>query len=256
MQMKTTQDMTSQDTACEPPAASPSDAEFPSLVEGARYALLQRLAPALQHHLVGQLQPMDMIALMMERRLQAADPDLASIRQDCALLGNVSRTAVKSIIGMMGWIEPRPAATINVNTGVKECMELLVTEFRFNGFVIVNEVTPIDADVACRAFRTLLSASLVAFSDASKMPARLVLRAHAMAQQIKLTIDLHATEEVAKNAPSTSSRSLKWKDGEILAQAESVELTHGSTGVQLVFSYSTVNESTDFLEASVTQSSC
>ena len=216
--------------------------------------MLQRLAPALQHHLVGQLQPMDMITLMMEQRLQAADPDLSSIRQDCALLGNVSRTAVKSIIDMMGWIEPRPAATINVNTGVKECVDLLVTEFRFNGFVIVNEVAPLDADVACRAFRTLLSASLVALSDASKTPGSLVLQVHAVAQQIKLTIDLHTMEKVAKNAHSTNYRSLKWRDVEILAQAESVELTHGSTGVQLVFSYSTANESAGFLEGSATQS--
>lgn len=246
MQMKTSQDMTSQDTAGRPLAENPLDTEFPNLVEGARYALLQRLAPALQHHLVGQLQPMDMIALMMERRLQAADPDLASIRQDCALMGTVSRTAVKSIVGMMGWIEPRPAATINVSTGVKNCLELLVTEFRFNGFVIVNEVTPTDADVSSRAFRTLVSASLVALSDVSKTSARLVVRAQAMAQQVKLTIDLQATEKAAKSAPVASYRSLEWKDVEILALAESVALTHGSTGVELVFSRLAGNESVGF----------
>ena len=115
-------------------------AEFSDLEEGARYALLQRLAPALQHHMMGKFQSMDMIAAMMERRLKSADPDLAGIREDCASLGSVSRIAVKSIMDLMTWIEPKAASTLKFDTGVTECLGLLSTEFRFKGFVIVNEV--------------------------------------------------------------------------------------------------------------------
>ena len=44
------------------------------LEEAARYALLRRLMPAIRHHLVGEFQPIGMVAAMLERRLQAATP--------------------------------------------------------------------------------------------------------------------------------------------------------------------------------------
>ncbi|MDB5885179.1 MAG: hypothetical protein JWR74_1350 [Polaromonas sp.] len=250
MQTKSTPDIHPQDTASSQRAVSTSAAEFPNLVESARYALLQRLAPALQHHLVGQLQPMDMIVLMMERRLQAASPDLAGLRQDCALLGNVSRTAVRSLLDMMSWIDPRPESALKVDAGVKDCLKLLVTEFRFNGFVIVSEVPDMQEKVASRAFRSLLCATLVALGDAGKAPASIVIRAQALAQQVELSITLHPTEGTAKNGPSSHYRSLIWRDVEILALAESVALAYGEKGAQLVFPQSATDENAGFSDGS------
>ena len=149
------------------PHAITLDAEFSDLEEGARYALLQRLAPALQHHMMGKFQSMDMIAAMMERRLESADPDLASIREDCASLSSVSRIAVKSIMDLMTWIEPKTASTVRFDAGVEECLGLLATEFRFKGFVIVNEAREIDVKLSSRALRSVLSATLIALSDLS-----------------------------------------------------------------------------------------
>ena len=51
------------------------------LAEAATYALLRRLTPALRHHMVGALQPLGMVAAMLERRSQVAAPDMASIIQ-------------------------------------------------------------------------------------------------------------------------------------------------------------------------------
>ncbi|CAN5422764.1 hypothetical protein BH10PSE16_BH10PSE16_26590 [soil metagenome] len=216
-------------------------AEFSDIEEGARYALLQRLAPALQHHMMGKFQSMDMIAAMMDRRLQSATPDLASLREDCASLGSVSRTAVKSIMNMMTWIEPKTASTVKFGAGVTECLGLLSTEFRFKGFVIVNEVPEIDVELSSRALRSVLSAALIALSDLSKVPATLVLRAQAMPDRIELSIDLRPNERNARVAYATDSRTLKWRDVEILAVAESVKLTRGSTGAQLTFARTAAN---------------
>lgn len=204
--------------------------------EGARYALLQRLAPALQHHMMGQFQSMGMIAAMMEKRLQSADPDMVSVRKDCASLSSVSQTAVSSIINMMTWIEPQPASTMKFDAGVKECLGLLSTQFRFKGFAIVNEVPEIDAGVSSRALRSVLSATLIALSDLSQAPADLVIQAQALADSVELTITLRATNRSTKNVYPAAYRLLKWRDVQTLAEAEAVKLTHDDTGVRLTFS--------------------
>ena len=215
-----------------------SNAEPADSVEAVRYALLQRLTPALQHHMMGQLQSMGMIAAMMEKRLQSAAPDLASIRMDCASLGNVSQTAQSAIINMMSWIEPKPALPLNVDTGVKECLGLLSTQFRFKGFAIVNEVPQINGGVSARSLRSVLSATLIALSDLSQAPADLVIQAQAMTDCVDVSVTLRATERRQKNDYSTTFRLLKWSDVEVLAAAEAVKLTHDDTGAHLIFSYS------------------
>ena len=108
--------------------------EVSCLEEASRYALLRRLAPALRHHLVGDFQPVGMIAAMMERRLEADQPDLASIRNSCASLGRQSRAAAVSCIELMTWVSPQSASTIKFDAGVLECLGLLSTELGFKGF--------------------------------------------------------------------------------------------------------------------------
>ena len=229
--------MTMQNPAHTSLHASALSAEFSDFEEAARYALLQRLAPAIQHHMMGKFQSMGMIAAMMERRLQSADPDLASIREDCASLGSVSRTAVNAISNVMTLIEPKTASTLKFDAGVTECLGLLSTGLRFKGFVIVNEVPGIDVKLSSKALRSVLSATLIALSDLSEAPADLLIRAQAMPDRVELSIDLRPTEGGAKNLHVTDYRPLKWRDVEILAIAESVKLTRGNTGAQLTFTH-------------------
>ncbi len=218
-------------------SATNGDAWEDDCAEGARYALLQRLAPALQHQMMGQFQSIGMIAGMMDRRLQSAAPDLASIRKDCASLDSVSQTAVNSMINMMTWVEPKSAAILKFDAGMKECVGLLATQFRFNGFAIVNEVPQIDLQVSSRAFRSVLSATLVALCDLSQAPADIVIQAQAMPDSVEVSIALRAaTDRSAKNIQSIEYRLLNWRDVETLARAETVKLVHDQLGAQLIFS--------------------
>jgi len=227
--------MTMQNPASLTLPASAMSAEFSDLEEAARYALLQRLAPAIQHHLMGKFQSMNMIAAMMERRLQSTEPDLPAIHEDCVSLGSVSRTAVDSVMNTMTWIEPRADATLKFHAGITECLGLLTTELRFKGFVIVNEVPAIQAELPSRALRSVLTATLIALSDLSAAPAELVLRAQALPDRIELSIDLRPTAGNARSVEAAAYRPLKWRDVEVLATAESVRLTHGNAGAQLTF---------------------
>lgn len=226
--------MTVQPLTPTPEPAGIPGAEFSEAEESARYALLQRLTPALQHHLMGNFQFMGMVAALMERRLQCADPDLASIHQDCVSLGSASQTVVSSITDLMAWIEPKSEPTLKLADGVRACLGLLTTTLRFRGFVVVNEVPEIDAALSSRALRSVLSAALIALSDLSKAPAVLTIEAQALPHGVGLSIKVRPTDGKARNINTASYRPLRWRDVEILALADSVKLTRDSTGVQMV----------------------
>ena len=217
------------------PYASAASAELSAFEAAARYALLQRLAPAIRHDMLGTLQSMGMLAAMIERRLQSANPDLASIRQDCASLDIAARTAASSSINLMSWIAPKGASTVKVDAGVQECLGLLSTQLRFKGFVIVNEVSGIDAELSSAALRSVLSATLIALSDHSGPPADLLIRAQALPDRVEFSIELRPTEARVKNFRLAESRLLSWREVEILASAESVELALVNGGAQLSF---------------------
>jgi hypothetical protein len=212
-------------------------AEFSDVEAGARYALLQRLAPALQHHLMGKFQSMGMMAALMERRLKLADPDLVKIREDCALLDSASQSALNAVVNIMSWIEPQTAATLTVNAAVTESLGMLSTELKLKHFVIVNEVPQINVELPSRALRSVLNATLIALSDWSQAPAQLCIRAEAMPDRIMMSIDLQPMELGAKRVFVSQHRLLTWRNVEILAIAESVQLTHGETGAELIFPY-------------------
>ena len=211
-------------------------AELSLLEDGARYALLQRLTPVLQHQIMGNFQSMDMLAVMMDRRLQSASPDLGNLRQDCTLLGSVSESAIKSVINLLTWVCPKPAATQRFDAGVEECAALLLNDFKLKGFVIANEVPPVTAEFSCRALRSVVSAALFCLSDQATAPATLTLSAQAFPDRIDLTIDLLCTEqEQAKHVYSNGYRLLNWRDLELLAAAESVGLARSDSGARLSF---------------------
>lgn len=217
--------------------ASALSAEFSDFEEAARYALLQRLAPAIQHHLMGKFQSMGVLAAMLERHLQSTEPELPGMRMDCAAMKSASLTAASSSSYLMTWIAPDSAATLTVDAGVRECLDLLSTEFCFKGFVMVNEVSGIDVTLSSTALRSVLSAALIALCDLSAAPAELMIRAQARPPRVELSIALRPTEGRATPVRPAKYRPLSWRDVEILALAESVKLTRTSDGVQLSFDH-------------------
>lgn len=210
-----------------------SDAFFQA--EAARYALLRRLAPTIRHHLVGEFQPIGMIATMLDRRLQGDAPNLSHLRENSAALGQLSRTAASTCMNLMSWLVPKNGAVTRLDSGVLDCLSLLTTEFRFRGFVIVNDVGEMQAEVSLMALRSVLPTALLALSDQQAGPADIVLTARLAAGGVALSMLRRAAERNAENSPSTDYRALTWNDVETLAQAESVGFTPSADAVHLMF---------------------
>ena len=195
-----------------------------NLVEAARYALLRRLAPALRHGMVGALHPVELIAEAIERRLQAAVPDLAGARENLGKIKNLSRSAVLSCTNLTGWLAPEEGAVTMLGEGIDECMALLKTDFSMRGFAVRNEAQEIGVDVSSAALRNVLTASLIAATDASPRPVDLVLTTDLSPGHAVLTILVRPADRVAGFADAVAYRRLDWSDVSALAQAESVEL--------------------------------
>ena len=222
--------------------ASALGAEFSDFEEAARYALLQRLVPAIRHDVMGNFQSMVMLTAMLDRRLQAAEPNLASLRETCASLASATRAAAGSSGDVMRWIEGKTSTSLNFGAGLKECLALLTTGLRFRGFVVVNEVSGIDADISSSALRSVLCAAMLTLSDLSKAPAELIIRGHATPERVELSLHLRPTEAGIIASRPANYRPLGWRDVEILALAESVNLTLVNGGAQLSFPRATANQ--------------
>lgn len=203
--------------------------------DAARYRLLRRLAPTIRHDLLGALQVPEMMTGMIEMRLRSASPDLAKIREDLALLRTASEKAVSSSMGVMRWIEPDSKQTSDLDTAVFDCIAMLSSPLKLKGFDLVNGVAGIEARVSVTAVRQVLSAALIALSDHSKAPAALLVEAQAMAGCIEISIFLSPTNKASSFFAGKPDRPLQWHEVEVLARAQSVQLSLTPTSAHLTF---------------------
>jgi hypothetical protein len=205
---------------------SPVEGDSGILVEAARYALLRRLAPALRHSVVGTLHPIELIAEAIERRLQAASPDLENARESLGKIKSLSRSTVLSCTNLTSWLAPEEGAVTMLGEGIDECLALLNTDFTMRGFALCNEASDIGVDVSRAAVRNVLTASLIAAADTAPGPADLVLTAELSKAHAVLSILVRPADRVAGFANCAAYRGLEWSDVGALARAESVDLLH------------------------------
>ena len=120
-------------------ATSSLDLTKERFAEAARYALLRRLAPALRHNMAGSLQPIAMMAALLEKRLLKAGPDLPALAKNSGALGTLSREASVSCMNLMSWMAPKSNDPIALDAGLAEAVGLVTTELSFRGFNLVSE---------------------------------------------------------------------------------------------------------------------
>lgn len=200
------------------------EADSASRADAARYALLRRLAPALRHGMVGALHPIELIVEAIDRRLQAALPDLEDVRENLSKIKSLSRTAVHACTNLASWLAPEEDAVTMLGEGIDECLALLKTDFGVRGFAVRNETRETGVDVSQAALRNVLTASLLAATDSARRPAELVLTAELEQGHAVVSILVGPADGVAGFGDAVPYRRLEWSDVEVLAQAESVEL--------------------------------
>jgi hypothetical protein len=216
--------------------AGPEPAALPSVAraEAARYALLRRLAPSMRHHLVVNLQPIGMIYEVMDRRLRAPAPDLASVHDSAHKINGFARAALASCLDVVTWLAPDHSATTPVTEGVRECVGLLATSLGFRGYAVRNEIGEIAGDLPRASLRQMLTCALIHLTDQSPPPADLVLTASAEPAGLRLELSLRATEGSQGFTSEAGYRKLEWADVQALAQAESVQAQRDGQSIRML----------------------
>lgn len=193
--------------------------------EAARYSVLRRLAPALKHDMVVNLQAVAMMAEVLNARLERGLSNPNEFQKSVSKINRLAREAVMTCLDVAAWIEPGEDAGIRLRQGVDECVALLAGNFNFRGFSIANDVPDVEFEVSREALRNLLSASLITLTDASPAPAAVLVTAEVSAGFAALTIRCELRESDPDAQPfAVTYRELDWTDVQALAVAESVEL--------------------------------
>lgn len=194
--------------------------------EAARYAVLQRLGPALKHDLVVNLQAVAMMAEVMDARLDKGLPIPADLPQQVGRIHRIAREAVANSLKVAAWLTP-PAADegIALREGIEECLSLVRSNFGFRGFALRAEYDEARLEVAHAPLRLLLLAGLIRLSDESDEPAQLRVRAQLALGAAMLTLErVAAPGAIASGGEGLDYRRLTDKDVLALARDAAVDL--------------------------------
>ena len=206
------------------------------LLEAARYALMRRLLPAIRHNIAGSLQPVGMMAAMLERRMQAAAPDLVQLGKSSQSLNTLSREAVATSLNLMNWLAPKDNDPVAVNGAIDESLALVATDLSFRGFSVVNQTSDMQTSLPRGIFRSVFIASLLALTDRADGAANVVISGESTGSQTRLKILLEPggrAEVAGMGTHAQADRSIGWDDVQALANAEGVALSHEARCVQL-----------------------
>lgn len=209
------------------------------LAEAARYALMRRLLPAIRHNIAGSLQPVGMLAAMLERRMKAVAPDLVQLGKSSQSLNTLSREAAATSLNLMTWLVPRDNDLVDVRSAVEESLGLMTTELSFRGFSVANETADVQMELPRGMLRSVFTASLIALTDRVEGAANVVVTAGMTDSQMHLKIALEAgvsPELLVQGERIQTYRSLGWDDVQARAEAAGVSLSHDDHCAQLFYS--------------------
>ena len=205
--------------------------------EAAHYALLRRLAPVIRHNMAGTLQPIAMVAAMLERRLQKGNSDSEALLRNARDIMALSKEAAASCVDLMSWLAPKEKRLITAGAGIAECLGMVATQLSFKGFSVVDNTGDPLVQLPQSALRTVLTAALIALTDTASAPGKVLIGAEFAQDLLTLHIELkpHDSAEPMRAADKLPYRLLDWRDVQVLAEQESVQLVHGKNRLTLQF---------------------
>jgi hypothetical protein len=205
--------------------------------EAAHYALLRRLAPVIRHNIAGTLQPIAMVAAMLERRLQKVDADPEALLKNARDIVALSKEAAASSVDLMSWLAPKDKRFIQADEGITECLGMVVTQLSFKGFSVVDNTGSLAVQLPQSALRNVLTAAIITLTDTAATPGKVLIGAELKGDTVSLHIELKAPDaiESLRAADKPPYRLLEWRDVQLLAQHESVRMTREENRLTLQF---------------------
>ena len=204
------------------------------LAEAARHAVLERLMPILRHDVAGAMQAPRMMLMVMQKRLQAPEPDLQAIAQNVATVGALTQQATLSCMAALAWIAPGEDINIGLRSGVDKAATWLGIELSSSAMVLVNGIEDEAVTAPQTFFRSIFLGALLAFCDhhAEGGSLRVTFSSADTASgpggQMQLRLLACATGKMPVMLDAApKSRPIGWSDVQAMAQSSGVQMARG-----------------------------
>lgn len=208
-----------------PPAGEPQARRARADAESARHVVLRRLAPALKHDMVVNLQAVSMMAEMLNARMERGSLEQLDLQASIGKLNRLARDAVLKCVRVSSWIEPGEDDAAPLHEVVQECVSLMAGSLNFRGFRLSADVPQSELLVTRSTLRTLAAASIITLSDSASGPAELTIVAEVSPGHAVLTVScMPDPDGAAPLQMDPPGPRVDWGDVQALAKAESVDL--------------------------------
>ena len=208
------------------------------LAEAASYAVLRRIAPVLRHDVAGFMQPVGMLMMVLQRRIQMPEPDLQAITKNVASVSALTKEATVGCMNAMGWMASRDDSGVSLRHSVDEAAKLLSIELSASGLEITNAVSDDALTVPQSFFRGVLMGALLAFCDQRTPGSILRVSVEAGAESgsgddVRLMLHMLPGDAAASAASAASPatdrkpRSIDWHDVEAMARSFGARMSRG-----------------------------
>ena len=209
-----------------------------SMANAARQTVLRRVAPALKHDMVVNLQAVAMMAEMLNARIERGSVSTADLQSNISKLNRLAREAVMGCVKVTSWIDAADEESVPLHQGIQECVGLLSASFNFRGFAIANEVTASEFEVCRHAVRNLLAASLITMADSAASACEFVVDADTTSGFAVVTVRSRPRQQqpAAPIPPATEAGPrpvVDWNEVQALAAAEGAEIARTDDGITL-----------------------
>lgn len=91
--------------------------------DAARYTVFNRMMPALRHDVAGSMQPVRMLFMVLERRLQIADPDLEAIAKNVTSISTLTKQASVDVMSALSWTASGEDVRVSLRSSVDEAIK-------------------------------------------------------------------------------------------------------------------------------------
>jgi hypothetical protein len=186
-----------------------------------RYAVLRKLASAIRHSLMGDLQTIQFSAELAARMIDngSAGPKL----DECIrMLPDQTRAAVNSCRAMIEWLRPDEKAATTVDETLRQCLKVAGDDWSLRGIEASTDIRSGGALVSKPVLRELLVTSLLTLSDTHPGPIDIAIASEANGNEVLVSLSAKSVERKTQFPALTLYRALTYDDVMTIGKANSV----------------------------------
>ncbi len=208
----------------------------PWRADAARYKVMWRIVPSVNHKLAGSMQPITMLASMLVRHVQRPQPDMQALTKLAVDMQQACKAAITTRPDVLAWFQPSEDKKTSIATEVAQCDNLLTGEFAIRGSSIDNQTVDANIVVHQACVRTMLTVALFAVLD--NAPGPVAVQLHCSPGSNDNTTITLSWKPIAVTVPSLRSsqkHDIAWDDVHAIAEQLGLTIDRRSSELEMHF---------------------